>query len=97
MPLDGGFLQPIPVVFPGLVVSCVILGLSHGCSKGLKQVHLVMDISILLQYNSDNDKISVLFLREIGGLELDHLSLALPFSSQLEMLGSLDGTLKQDV
>merc|ERR1711915_438851 len=32
-------------------------------------------------------------VNEIGGLELDHLSLALPFSSQLEMLGSLDGTL----
>merc|ERR1719471_31770 len=32
-------------------------------------------------------------MHEEGSLELDHLSLALLLSSQLEMLGSLDGTL----
>lgn len=90
--LDGGFLQTVPVVLPGLVVSRVVLGLSHGLSRCLKQVDLVNGSQ------SQNPLKGIIltmttfqFLRR---LELDHLSLALLLSSQLEVLGPLDRTLK---
>ena len=83
------------MVLARLVMSGVILGLGHRwCSRSLKQAEMVsvtvrgwpaVITMTIMFYVSDNDR-----------LELDHLSLPLLFSSQLEVLGCLDGTLKQE-